>query len=172
MQTRKKLLGKRLKPSVQIADARLNLATGVAFGEYLSSGSLPTFPTRMTLFMLFGDIDTIFWSHRPGYASLFPRPYYGCSGQRKLGWCFVAKELLLRERVDRGLRFRDDEMSATIRGIRKPLQYLAKAGGLTNAAILNRRRALSSKAQQSRLATWHRRILKVPCTTKSAGSGS
>jgi hypothetical protein len=50
----KKLLGKRLKPSVQIADARLNLATGVPFGEYLTSGSLPTFPTRMTSFTLFG----------------------------------------------------------------------------------------------------------------------
>src|SRR3984957_921637 len=34
--------------------ARLKLATGVPLCEYLTSGSLPTFPTRMTLFTLFG----------------------------------------------------------------------------------------------------------------------
>src|SRR6266851_3400370 len=34
--------------------ARLKLATGVPLGEYLTSGSLPTFPTRMTLFTLLG----------------------------------------------------------------------------------------------------------------------
>src|SRR5258707_8250244 len=34
--------------------ARLNLATGVPLGEYFTSGSLPTFPTRITLFTLLG----------------------------------------------------------------------------------------------------------------------
>src|SRR5258708_38025259 len=34
--------------------ARLKVATGVPLCEYLTSGSLPTFPTRMTLFTLFG----------------------------------------------------------------------------------------------------------------------
>src|ERR1700722_2970917 len=34
--------------------ARLKLATGVPLAEYLTSGSLPTFPTRMTLFTLLG----------------------------------------------------------------------------------------------------------------------
>src|SRR5579864_9446924 len=34
--------------------ARLKLATGLPLCEYLTSGSLPTFPTRMTLFTLFG----------------------------------------------------------------------------------------------------------------------
>lgn len=34
----KKLLGKRLKPSVQIADARLNLATGVPYWRILDLG--------------------------------------------------------------------------------------------------------------------------------------
>src|SRR5580765_2153689 len=32
--------------------ARLNLATGVPLGVYFTSGSLPTFPTRITLFTL------------------------------------------------------------------------------------------------------------------------
>src|SRR6476469_7405491 len=32
--------------------ARLILATGVPLGEYFTSGSLPTFPTRITLFTL------------------------------------------------------------------------------------------------------------------------
>src|SRR5258708_4807677 len=34
--------------------ARLNLAIGVPLGEYFTSGSLPTFPTRITLFTLLG----------------------------------------------------------------------------------------------------------------------
>src|ERR1051326_6766405 len=34
--------------------ARLNLATGVPLGVYVTSGSLPTFPTRITLFTLLG----------------------------------------------------------------------------------------------------------------------
>src|SRR5882724_10084818 len=36
--------------------ARLNFATGTPLGVYLTSGSLPRFPTRITLFTLFGII--------------------------------------------------------------------------------------------------------------------
>jgi hypothetical protein len=44
--------------------ARLKLATGMPVCEYLTSGSLPTFPMRMTLFTLFrlragGDCNLI-----------------------------------------------------------------------------------------------------------------
>src|ERR1043165_2397547 len=38
--------------------ARLNLAIGVPLGEYFTSGSLPTFPTRITLFTLLGIFAT------------------------------------------------------------------------------------------------------------------
>src|SRR5215472_3847983 len=37
--------------------ARLNLATGTPLGVYLTSGSLPRFPTRITLFTLFAMRD-------------------------------------------------------------------------------------------------------------------
>src|SRR5882724_12044119 len=36
--------------------ARLNFATGTPLGVYLTSGSLPRFPTRITLFTLFGIV--------------------------------------------------------------------------------------------------------------------
>src|SRR5580765_3012925 len=38
--------------------ARLNLATGVPLGVYFTSGSLPTFPTRITLFTLLDIVTT------------------------------------------------------------------------------------------------------------------
>src|SRR5437764_222681 len=36
--------------------AKLNFATGVPLGVYLTSGSFPRFPTRITLFTLFGIV--------------------------------------------------------------------------------------------------------------------
>src|SRR5215467_1964248 len=41
--------------------ARLNFATGTPLGVYLTSGSLPRFPTRITLFTLFAMRDHFLW---------------------------------------------------------------------------------------------------------------
>src|SRR5581483_11976774 len=49
--------------------ARLNFPTGTPLGVYLTSGSAPTFPTRITLFMLFG----ICFSNRVRVAEDVPR---------------------------------------------------------------------------------------------------
>src|ERR1700677_473729 len=41
--------------------ARVRLATGKPLGKNLTSGSLPTLPTRMTLLTLFGMMLPLFW---------------------------------------------------------------------------------------------------------------
>src|SRR5882724_4092114 len=47
--------------------ARLNFATGTPLGVYLTSGSLPRFPTRITLFTLFGIICLRWSEMRVGF---------------------------------------------------------------------------------------------------------
>ena len=73
--------------------ARLNFPTGIPLGVYLTSGSAPTFPTRITLFMLFGMFAPIikdFWSSTfsilsHSYAILASRHFQWEVGETHMG---------------------------------------------------------------------------------------
>src|SRR5436309_9203591 len=53
--------------------AMLNLATAVPLGVYLTSGSFPRFPTRITLLTLFAMRDFVLFSSAPKALIVFRR---------------------------------------------------------------------------------------------------